>query len=349
MDATLYGNPSGMHAVAREAKDLLEDARMRAAALIGAEPSEIIFTSGGTESDNLAVLGVPGTGSIVGTKIEHHAVLDALRSRTGTDVRLAEPGRGGTVDPASVAALVDESTVLVTVMLANNETGVVQPIEAIAGAVGRANSSTLIHTDAVQAFGTVPCDVGDLGVDLLSLSAHKFGGPLGAGLLYVRSGIRLNPIMYGGGQERGLRSGTQNVPAIVGMVAAMDAVTEDRERFTVVIRTIRDAFERYLSAAIEDMEIIGAESERLPQHSHVRFPGIRNDLLLIRLDRAGVAASAGSACQSGATTVSHVLTAMGYVAAEVREAVRFTFGWTSTVEDAERAAMAVVEAVRSAR
>jgi cysteine desulfurase len=342
-----FGNPSGIHKTARVAKNILEDARERAAALLGARSTEIVFTGGGSESDNLAVIGsvVAGERRLVTSPIEHDAVIESARyvERLGYDVRFVSVDRWGKVDPAEIAALAAARPSVVSVMLANNETGVLEPIPSIVEAAHP--HGAIVHTDAVQAFVSQPIDVDELGVDMLTLAAHKFGGPKGVGLLYVRSGTRLEPLVHGGGQEWGLRSGTQNVPGIVGMVTAMQATVEDRDRFRASVSEARRRFEGRLQANIEGLEINAPLDGRLVQHSHVRIPGVRNDMVLIRLDQAGVAASAGSACQSGAADVSHVLLAMGFDTARARECFRFSFGWTTVPEDGDAAAEAVLYAI----
>jgi len=344
-----FGNPSGIHGVARKAKDLLEDSRERAAGLIGARPGEIVFTGGGTEADNLAVIGsaIAGSAPVVISAVEHDAVLEsaAFLRRMGHRVEVIGVDRLGRVDPERVAAVTAPGPSVVSIMAANNETGVVEPIGDIVEAVKRVSPGAIVHTDAVQIFASEPVDVDALGVDLLTLAAHKFGGPKGVGLLYVRGGTELEPLIHGGGQEAGLRSGTQNVAGIAGMAAAMEAAAADRERFRADVGEARRRFETRLLDAVEGLEINAPLSGRLIQHSHIRIPGVRNDTVLIRLDREGVAASAGSACQSGAADVSHVLKAMGFSGTRARECLRFSFGWTTTPDDGDAAAVAVLDAI----
>lgn len=344
--ADVFGNPSGSHAVSRRAKNALEEARERAAALLGCSPGEIVFTGGGTESDNLAVVGralagAPGIGGVVTVATEHDAVLEAAGfvARLGGRVRVVGVDRAGRVDPDDVAAAVDAGTAVVSVMTANNETGVLQPVREVAAALG---GRVPLHTDAVQAFVSEDVRLDTLGVDLLTLASHKLGGPKGVGLLAVREGIALEPVVHGGGQELGRRSGTQNVMGIVGMVAAMEAAAGERERFRSDVGEARRRFEAGLGGLAE--RTVPAEAS-LVQHSHLRFPGVRNETLLVRLDRVGLAASAASACQSGAADVSHVLTAMGMGAAEARECLRFSFGWTTRPSDGDAAAALVAEAL----
>jgi len=338
-----FGNPSGIHRTARDSKNHLEDAREQAATLIGASSREIVFTGGGSESDNLAVIGAMLASDLrlVVSPVEHDAVIESARfvERLGHDVKFVSVDHWGRVDPVEIAAATEGRPSVVSVMLANNETGVIEPVRAVAD-VAHARGA-IVHTDAVQAFVSEDVDVDELGVDMLTLAAHK--------LLYVRSGTRLEPLVHGGGQEWGLRSGTQNVPGIVAMVAAMHATVKGRERFRTDVGEARRRFENRLVDQIEGLEINAPVDARLVQHSHVRIPGVRNDVVLIRLDQEGVAASAGSACQSGAADVSHVLSAMGFDAARARECFRFTFGWTTLPEDGDTAADAVLRAIGGER
>ena len=347
-----FGNPSGLHAVSQRAKNAMEAARERAAELLGAaRPLEIVFTGGGTEADNLAVTGVAladgNRGGVVTTAVEHEAVLESAGfvSRLGGPVAVVGVDHRGSVDPAQVAARVTPETRVVSVMAANNEVGTLQPVAEIAAAARAANPDVLVHTDAVQAYISEDVTTASTGADLIALAAHKFGGPKGVGLLYVRDGVDLEPVIHGGGQELGRRSGTHNVAGIVGMVAAMEATVADRTAFRERVGRARDRFERVLAAAVPGVEINGATEARLVQHSHVRIPGVRAETLLIRLDQAGVAAAAGSACQSGAVGVSHVLAAMGVDETAATECVRFSFGWPSLPEDGDVAAARVAATV----
>jgi cysteine desulfurase len=344
----VFGNASGSHGVARRAKNALEEARERAAAVLGARPAEIVFTSGGTESDNLAVKGRAVDGAaVVTTAIEHEAVLEAAEhcARRGSAVRLIPPDQWGGVSPDEVADAISPTTGVVSVMVANNETGAIQPVADIVAAVA---GRVPVHTDAVQAFSSIEVCVDQLGVDLLSLSAHKFGGPKGIGLLYVRQGVALEAVLHGGGQELGRRSGTSNVMGAVGMALAMELAAADRPRLRQEVGAARDGFVGAIQEAGVGTPTVDLD-RALVSHAHVRFPGIRNETLLIRLDRLGVAVSVGSACASGAATVSHVLTAMGLPPEVARESLRFSFGWTSTVEDGVTAARLVLEALEGLR
>ena len=339
----LFGNASGSHGVSRRAKNALEEAREVVAGALGCAPQEIVFTGGGTESDNLAVKGAAladGLGGVVTVATEHEAVLEsaAFVDRLGGDVRVVGVDRIGRVDPADVSDALGATTRVVSVMWANNETGTRQPLQEIRQRVG---DRALLHTDAVQAF--ISEEVRAEGVDLLSLAGHKFGGPKGTGVLYVRDGVRLEPVLHGGGQELGRRSGTHNVAGAVGLAAAVAATVSDRDAFRSRVAAIRERFEHLISDVAR--RTVPAEHS-LVQHAHVRVPGRRNETMLVRLDQRGVAASSASACQSGANTVSHVLAAMNVEAP--REYLRFSFGWNSTMEDAERAAAVVREAAGEA-
>jgi cysteine desulfurase len=343
-----YGNPSGSHHVSRQAKNLLEEARERAAAVIGARPLEVVFTGGGTESDNLAIKGAAFASTerrrVVTVATEHEAVLESVHflARLGYPVEILGVDETGLVDPAELAAAVNEHTAIVSLMAANNETGTIQPVRKTAEAVRGVDSAVLVHTDAVQAFNSETVDVEELGVDMLSLAAHKFGGPKGVGLLYVRSGTNLEPVLHGGGQELGRRSGTHNVAGALGMAVAMELAAADRPRFRESVSQGRRRFE----AAIGSLAVRTVPHDiTLVQHSHLRFPGASQETTLVRLDRAGVAASVGSACQSGAAQVSHVLTAMGIGEGQARESLRFTLGWTTTPDEAEEAGRLVRNAL----
>lgn len=352
-EGDMFGNPSGVHGIARRAKDALEEARERVAQLLGCEPLEVVFTGGGTESDNLAVKGAAlasgRRGGVVTVATEHEAVLQSAEflSRLGCPVTIVDVDENGLVAPEAVAAAVTDETAVVSVMWANNETGVIQPVSEVAAAVRRISGSVVVHTDAVQA--AVSEDVTADGLDLLTIAGHKLGGPKGVGALIVRSGVPLEPVIHGGGQELGRRSGTHNVAGAVGLATALESAVADRDRFRRDVGEARRRFEERLTSKLADVVINAPEDRRLVQHSHVRIPGIRNETVLIRLDRAGVAASAGSACQSGASSPSHVLTAMGMTPEQARECLRFSFGWTTRPEDGDELADAVVAAVEGSR
>ena len=347
-----FGNPSGIHGVSRAAKNAIEAARERAAEILGADhPLEIVFTGGGTEADNLAVVGAALAGgrrrSIVTNAAEHDAVLQSASyaGRLGCAVTVLGVDGSGLVDPEAYADAVTEDTAVVSVMAANNEVGTVQDVPAVAAAVRDRNPRVAVHTDAVQAFISEDVTVPSTGADLIALSAHKFGGPKGVGLLRVPRGFELEPVIHGGGQELGMRSGTHNVAGIVGMVAAMEASVADRSAFRERVGEARDRFERHLRDRLGGIEVTAEHAPRLVQHSHIRIKGVAAETLLIRLDHAGIAAAAGSACHSGALEISHVLDAMGFDEAGAGESVRFTFGWQHDAADGDEAARKVIAVV----
>lgn len=349
-----FGNPSGVHAVARAAKDAVEEARELLASLLGAgHPLEVVFTGGGTEADALGVAGpalAAGRGGVVTTAVEHPAVAETARflARLGCPVRVVPVDARGLVDPEAVADAVDDSTAVVSVMTANNETGILQPVAEVAAATRRRRPEVVVHTDAVQAFVSEDVTPETLGVDLISLSGHKLGGPKGVGALWVRDGVALEPVLHGGAQELGRRAGTHHVAGIVGMAAAAAATVADRSGFRRRVGEARDRFVARLVDAGLAVETAPG-TPRLPQHAHVRFPGVAAETLLVRLDVEGICASAGSACRSGAVEPSPVLLAMGWEPAAAAEAMRFTFGWPDEPEDGEAAAAAVAAVVEELR
>ncbi len=342
-----FGNPSGIHAAARIAKNAIEEARERIAAAIGAaRPLEIVFTGGGTESDNLAVVGaaLARNGGVVTTAVEHAAVLESARflGRLGHEIVIVPVDSSGRVDPGDVVSAVTDRTAIVSVMTANNETGVIQPIGEVTRRIRSAGLPVTIHTDAVQAFASLPIRASDDGPDLITVSGHKIGGPKGIGFLFVRNGTELEPVIHGGGQELGRRSGTHDVAGIVGLAVAVEATVAERDRYAARVGAARDRFEHDLGSRIP-IEVTAGEADRLVSHSHVRFPGIRAETLLVRLDLAGVAAAAGAACHSGAIATSHVLAAMGVAPDAAAESVRFSFGRDDDVAFGAEAARIVAD------
>jgi cysteine desulfurase len=336
-------NPSSIHAEGRRAKGAVDDARVRVARVLGARPREIVFTAGGSEADNLAIAGVARARRdegrhVVSAATEHHAVLhalDALREE-GFEVTLLPVDRAGRVDPAAFAAALRPGTVLASVMLANNEIGTLAPVAALA-ALARERGVTF-HTDAVQAPGQVPLDVGQLGVDLLSLSGHKFYGPKGVGILYVREGTPLVPHVRGGGQEYGRRAGTENVAGIAGIARALELAEADRTVVAPRMATLRDRLQAAIEASVPDVQINGAPADRLPNNLSVAFAGVDAEALLIRLDLEGIAASAGSACTSGSLEPSHVGAAIGLERRFGTGVIRFSLGRTTTEGEIDRVA-----------
>lgn len=351
-----FGNPSSVHGFGRRAKELVEDAREKVAAATGARPDEIVFTGGGTEADNLALKGAAaklrGNGNhIVVSAFEHHAVLDAAYwlADQGFEVSFATVGTDGLVDPAAVAGLVQPGTILVSVMAVNNEVGTVQPIAEIAAAVRAANPNTLIHTDAVQALGNVRVDLHRWGVDLAAFAAHKLGGPKGVGALFVRSGVAVEATVHGGGQERGLRSGTLNVAGIAGFGLAAQAAAKEVDEKSERVGALRDRLLQGLRASVPDLTVNGSLDARVPGTVNVSIPGTEGETLLLLLDQAGIACSSGSACASGAVDPSHVLIAMGVSKRLALGSLRFSLGRPSTDEDVDAVLEALPEIVRQAR
>jgi cysteine desulfurase len=350
-------NPSSQHRQGRAARAAVETAREQVAALVGAAPAEVVFTSGGTEADNLAVKGAvlarpPEGRHLVCSAVEHHAVLDAAawaEADTGARVDLAPVDRLGRVELDRLAALLQPGrTALLAVMAANNEVGTGQPVATVADLAHAAGA--LLLCDAVQAAGLPGVDMARDGVDLLALASHKLGGPTGVGALVVRAGTTLRPLLHGGGQERGLRSGTLPAAAIAGFGAAADAALADRQTdAATTLTTLRTRLLSGLQTLAPDLQLNGDPTPSgagLPGLLSVRFPGRRAEDLLLLLDRYGVACSAGSACASGAVAPSHVLVAMGRDPAEARETVRFSLGHGSTQADVDEAVAAVGQALQ---
>ncbi len=333
---TIYGNPSSVHAYGQQAKTALDAARASVATLIGAEPTELVFTSGGSESDNLAVRGVAdssiasGRRHLVASAIEHEAVIQTLKalSKSGWTTTLVGVDASGIVSPDRLAEAVTEKTALVSIMHANNEIGAIQPVADLA-AVAHAHGA-LFHTDAVQSVGKIPVDVSALGVDLLSLSAHKFNGPKGVGALWVRRGTRLRTQMTGGKQERNRRAGTENVPAMVGMGVAARLATAKVAAPNDHLASLRDRLEAGILSGVTGTESNGHADLRVDNTSNISFTGVEAESLLIALDLEGVAVSTGSACSSGTLEPSHVLRAMGFSPHRTQNSIRFSLGLGNT-------------------
>jgi len=336
-----YGNPSGVYRLARGSARALQEARQTVAAILNCKQREIVFTSCGSESDNLALRGVALAqqargkgGHIITTPIEHHAVLhtaEELQDRFGFELTLLPVDHHGLVDPQDVERAIRDDTVLISVMYANNEVGTVEPIADI-GAIAREHDIPF-HTDAVQAGGVLPLDVDELNVDLLSLSAHKFYGPKGVGLLYARDGIPVWPMQTGGGQERRRRAGTENIAFIVGLATALRLAYEELEETNQRIAGLRDRLVAGVLERIPDTYLNGHPLHRLPNNTNFTFKYVEGEAILIQLDLLGVAASSGSACSTGAVDPSHVLRAMGVPPEEAFGSLRLTFGRENTDED----------------
>jgi len=339
-----WGNPSSIYTEAREARHLLDRARRDVAGVLGARPAEIVFTSGGTESDNLALLGIAESQRAAGRHIvtsatEHHAVLHAAAAleRRGFRVTYLPVDREGFVDLGALQGAVLPETVLVSVMLANNETGTIQPIGEIARLVKAQNAATLVHTDAVQAAGLLPLNVDELGVDALSLSGHKFYGPKGTGVLYVRQGTPLQAQMVGGSQEKERRAGTENVAGCAGFAMALRLAADELPARVVHATRLRDRLLDEIPRRVPDAFMTGPDrrDRRLANSCSCCFEGVEAETLLLQLDLAGYAASSGSACTSGSLEPSHVLTAMGIAPDLARGSLRLTVGRHNSVSDVE--------------
>jgi len=334
-----FGNPNSIHSFGREARRAIDEAREKIAQLLNCQPSEIVFTSGGTESDNLALRGVAEAyrhkgNHIVTTAIEHHAVLRTCKALEdmGFFVTYLPVDEHGLVSPEQVAEAVNERTILVSVMHANNEIGTIEPIAEIVRAVKEKRPDTIVHTDAVQTVGHIPVDIQELGVDLLSFSAHKFYGPKGIGGLFVRKGVRLVPQITGGGQERNRRSGTENVAAIVGMAKALELAVEEMPTELPRLQALRDELITGVLSRIPETRLNGHPTLRLPHNANFSFRGIEGEALLLQLDLNGIAASSGSACSSGSLEPSHVLLALGLDYELAIGSLRITLGRFTTRE-----------------
>jgi cysteine desulfurase len=333
-----YGNASSIHAYGQNAREAVEQARSSVAALVGARGADIMFTSGGTESNNHAILGAVGAAPgkakhVIMSAIEHVAVLDSCKAlaKRGVDLTVLPVDREGLANPEDVRTAIRPETVLITLMLANNEIGTIQAIEEI-GKIA-AEKGIVFHTDAVQAAGKIPIDVEKLGVDLLSISAHKFNGPKGVGALYIRKGSQLEPLMYGGHSERDRRPGTEDVAAIAGMGKAAEFARMAMREENDPIRSLRDRLERGLLNRVPQSWVNGARAPRVPNTSNLTFPFIEGEAMVIALDLKGIACSTGAACSSGAVEPSHVLMALGLAPEDARATLRLSLGHQTTEEE----------------
>lgn len=350
----MFGNASSLHSFGQEAADALSFSREQVAATIGAEPQEIIFTSGGTESDNMAIKGAAYISSsrgkhVISSVIEHPAVLHTCRQleKEGFEVTYVPVDNEGILDMQFLEDSIREDTILISIMHANNEIGTVQPIKEISELIrGR---GIILHTDAVQSVGKIPVDVNELGVDMLSISSHKIHGPKGVGALYLRNGVNIVPIVQGGGHERGLRPGTENIPGIVGFAKAMTIVREQLETDSRNMQYLRDHMIKKIRSKIPYTKLNGHENKRLPNNVNMSFRYVEGESLLMLLDMKGVAVSTGSACSSKSQKVSHVLTSIGLGADYIHGSLRFTLGRENTMEEIDLAVGLLEEAVMKLR
>jgi cysteine desulfurase len=351
-----FGNPASVHSYGRKAKELVEDARDRVAAAVGASPAEIVFTGSGTEADNLALKGAAaklrGNGNhIITTLVEHHAVLDTVAWLAKQDFEVTKllVATSGLLDPDEAASAVRSQSIITSVMTVNNEVGTIQDIAGIAAAVKGANANTLVHTDAVQALGNIPVNLNAWGVDLAAFSAHKLGGPKGVGALFVRSSVPLETIIHGGGHERGLRSGTLNVAGIAGFGVAAEIAAKEVYEKAERVNDLRDRLLGGIQMIVPDVVINGGLDNRVSGNINVCIPGTEGETLLLLLDQAGIACSSGSACSSGALDPSHVLLALGVSRGLAAGSLRFSLGRSSTQDDVDAVLAALPDVVAKAR
>jgi cysteine desulfurase len=336
---TQFGNPSSIYRAGQDVRKTVEDARDILANLLGATPREVYFTSGGTESDNTAIKGIAlnrGSGHIITSAVEHPAVIEVVKwlEKQGFTATYVGVGSDGLVDPGDVRKAIRDDTIVISIMHANNEVGTIQPIEAIAALAHERGIP--FHTDAVQTAGKLPIDVQAMGIDLLSLSAHKFYGPKGTGALYVRRGTRFDPCVHGGHQERGIRGGTENVAGIIGLGKAAEIALAEMDEESVRIRRLRDKLESGLAERIGDIRFNGHREKRMYNTASVIVKYVEGEAMLLNLDYHGVAASSGSACTSGSLDPSHVLLAMGLPAPIAHGSLRFSLGRATTEEGIDK-------------
>ena len=354
-----FGNPSSLYSMAGESRNAIDEARARVAAVLNCRTSEVVFTGGGTEADNMAVKGVAATfdepGDVVVSEIEHHAVIHAAEQleRDGHRVKFVPVDKYGVVDPNDVTERLGDRDAVVSIMYANNEVGAVNNIAEISRLAtlyaANAGIRVIVHTDAVQASGKLPLDVKMLGVDFLSLSAHKIHGPKGVGVLYAKRGAKMDPLIAGGGQERQRRSGTENVPGIVGMGMALALAENEREQFCAHTSELRDRFLAGVDERIPGIVVNNSPDDGLPHIAHVSVPGLEGEPMLLGLDFKGICASSGSACSSASVEPSHVLMGMGMDHDRAVGSLRFSFGKDSTLEDVDYTINALSEVVAQLR
>src|SRR5579863_4596362 len=349
-----YGNASSIHAFGQNAREAVEQARSSVAVLVGARAADIMFTSGGTESNNHAIFGAvaaaPGRSKhVIASAIEHVAVLDSCKAlaKSGIDLTVLPVDRDGVINPEEVQRAIRPETVLITLMLANNETGTIEPIQEI-GEIA-AEKGIVFHTDAVQAAGKIPIDVERLGVDLLSISAHKFCGPKGVGALYIRKGTPLEPLMYGGHSERDRRPGTEDVAAIAGMGKAAELALTGMRKESERVRGLRDRLEQGLLARVPYSWVNGARAPRVPNTANLTFPFIEGESMVIALDLKGIACSTGAACSSGALEPSHVLMALSLAPEDARATLRLSLGHQNTESEIDFALEKIPQVIERLR
>ena len=335
-----YGNPSSLYTIGLEAKNAISEARQRLASLIGADEKEIFFTACGTESDNWALFGVSDAkkkkgNHIITTKIEHHAILHSCQflEKHGFDVTYLDVDENGLVDPEDLKAAITDQTVMVSIMMVNNEVGTVEPVKELVRVTKEKNKDIIFHTDAVQGLGNVPIDVKDLGVDLMSMSAHKIYGPKGTGALFIKKGVRLSNYIHGGAQENKHRAGTENLAGIVGFGKAAQLAQENFDEHVKHCSSLRDYFVQQVLERIPDTQVNGTMENRHPGNANITFKFIEGESILLLLDSKGVYVSTGSACSSASLTPSHVLTALGVPVEMIHGTVRFSIGDFTTKED----------------
>lgn len=336
-----FYNPSSVYTPSQEAKESVESAREKVAKFLDCLPSEIIFTSGGSESINMAIIGIAYAqkekgNHIITSKIEHHAVIHTCKflEKLGFEVSYIDVDRYGTIDIEKLEKAITSKTILISVMYANNEIGTIQPVEEISKIAK--NKGIFFHTDAVQVVGKIPFSIKKIGADLLSLSGHKFYGPKGIGVLYMKKGIRIRPLIHGGGQEKNLRAGTENVPAIVGLGKACEIAEKNMEKDSIIEKELRDMLEKKLLEKIPEITINGHPEKRLYNTSNIGIKYVEGEGMLLNLDFEGICASSGSACTSGSLDPSHVLLAIGVSPEDAHGSLRFSFGRKNTKEDVEK-------------
>jgi len=354
-----FGNPSSLHYFGQQTRGAMETAREKIAHLIGAQPEEIVFTSGGTEADNFALKGVAYAAKLSGnhfitTKIEHSAILNPTKflAKQGFAVTYLLPQKDGLIKPEDLRAVLTDKTILISIMHANNEVGTIEPIKKLAEVIKKfrgAKKFPLFHIDAVQTVGHIPVDVDEMGVDLLSISAHKLYGPKGVGALYVRKGITLEPFMHGGEQERGRRGSTENVAGIVGFGKACELAEQEMDAERVRLTKLRDYFIKEVMSKIERVTLNGHATKRLPNNINLSFESIEGESMMLSLDLAGIACSTGSACSSNTLETSHVMLALGVNPEMAHSSLRFTLGKETTKQDLDYTVNQLVKIIKRLR